>query len=477
MTRRWPTLEPLAPVRRFRRSSGGVRFHQYTRWAIYFFAFAEVGLILLWLVGMGPGVGPLPAVLLLGTGGAHAAVNLMLSRDGLNHYLGREPRPDRLFALFAVLTLLGLLVGVLLLRTGALPEDAAVAMVWFPMFFTGPALLVRSVSVGSTWSAVAVAAAILGALAGGVSPEMVVPLLFTAVFCTSFFGFTYRTSAWSLRVVDELEASRETRARLAVAEERLRFGRDMHDVLGRNLSVIALKSELAAQLARRGADAAVDQMIEVERIARESQREMRAVLRGYRDTDLFAELAGARGVLEAAGTECRVEPADPRRLPELSEAVGAALGWVVREGATNVLRHADAAHCAIAVRGGRDGTVEVEMRNDGVADRPGTGDGRGSGLRGLRERLTPLGGTLEAGPDGTDGGWRLAARVPAAAVSDEDPRGDGDDRDGDATGGGEGAGGEGGAPGAGGRWSGRGGKNGERGTRGEPGEPEKRSEA
>ncbi|MBB0230170.1 sensor histidine kinase, partial [Streptomyces calidiresistens] len=246
-------------------------------------------------------------------------------------------------------------------------------------------------------------------------------LLLTAVFCASFFGFTYRTSAWSLRVVDELEASRETRARLAVAEERLRFGRDMHDVLGRNLSVIALKSELAAQLARRGADAAVDQMIEVERIARESQREMRAVLRGYRDADLFAELAGARGVLEAAGTECRIEPADPRRMPELSDAVGAALGWVVREGTTNVLRHAEAARCVIAVRGRRDGTVELEVGNDGVTVRPEGGGDRGSGLRGLRERLAPLGGTLEAGPNGTGDGWRLVARVPAGAVPAEEP--------------------------------------------------------
>ncbi|MQS10410.1 sensor histidine kinase, partial [Streptomyces sp. IF17] len=162
MTRRWSSLEPLAPVRRFRRSSGGARFHQYTRWALYFFAVMEVGLILLWVVGLGPGVGALPAVLLLVVGGAHAAVNLMVSRDGLNHYLGRGPCPDRLFAVFAALTLLGLLVGAGLLRTGALPPDAAPVMVWFPMFFTGPALLVRPVTVGSALGAGAVGTAVLG---------------------------------------------------------------------------------------------------------------------------------------------------------------------------------------------------------------------------------------------------------------------------------------------------------------------------
>ena len=84
----------------------------------------------------------------------------------------------------------------------------------------------------------------------------------------------------------EAERAREVETRLAVAEERLRFGRDLHDVLGRNLSVISLKSELAVQLARRGRPEAVEQMIEVQRIAQESQREVRAVVRGYREADL-----------------------------------------------------------------------------------------------------------------------------------------------------------------------------------------------
>lgn len=118
----------------------------------------------------------------------------------------------------------------------------------------------------------------------------------TAVFVGGgFLAFTSVFSVWLLDAVYRLDEARDTRARLAVAEERLRFGRDLHDVMGRNLAVIALKSELAVQLARRGRPDAVEQMIEVQRIAQESQREVRAVVRGYREADLGVELAGAQG--------------------------------------------------------------------------------------------------------------------------------------------------------------------------------------
>lgn len=107
-------------------------------------------------------------------------------------------------------------------------------------------------------------------------------------------GSTSAFSVWLLNAVYELDEARETRARLAVAEERLRFGRDLHDVMGRNLAVVALKSELAVQLARRGRPEALEQMVEVQRIARETQREVREVVRGYREADLRTELAARR---------------------------------------------------------------------------------------------------------------------------------------------------------------------------------------
>ncbi|MGW3203634.1 sensor histidine kinase [Streptomyces sp. NPDC001135] len=223
-------------------------------------------------------------------------------------------------------------------------------------------------------------------------------------FATGFSLIAGRCGAWTLSVLWEAERAREIEARLAVAEERLRFGRDLHDVLGRNLSVISLKSELAVQLARRGRPEAVEQMIEVQRIAQESQREVRAVVRGYREADLGAELTGAQGVLTAAGIDCEVS-AETTGLPA---EVQSALGWVVREATTNVLRHGDAGCCTLRLRV-LQGRAVLTVENDGL---PGTPDGGGgSGLTGLRERLAAVGGTLEAGAV-SEARFRLVAEVP-----------------------------------------------------------------
>ncbi|MFB7832955.1 sensor histidine kinase [Streptomyces sp. NPDC056056] len=261
-----------------------------------------------------------------------------------------------------------------------------------------------------------------------------VTTVLSVVFITGWLAVTVRLSLWVLGVVFELREARDVQARLAVAEERLRFGRDLHDILGRNLSVIALKSELAVQLARRERPEAVDQMIEVQRIAQESQREVRDVVRGYREADLRVELEGARGVLDAAGIDCAVTSPGPAL--DLPAEVQAALGWVVRETTTNVLRHGDARRCAIAVRE-EEGTVLLTVENDGVRAGAGGGDGSGAagslgggggggdggddgsgagagtGLVGLRERLAAVGGTLDAGP-GDDGTFLVTARVPVA---------------------------------------------------------------
>ncbi len=231
----------------------------------------------------------------------------------------------------------------------------------------------------------------------------------TSAFVTAASGFFAATSAfsiWLLNAVYALDEARETRARLAVAEERLRFGRDLHDVMGRNLAVIALKSELAVQLARRERPEAVEQMIEVQRIAQESQREVREVVRGYRRADLEAELHGARGVLRAAGIDCEVG-GETGGLPA---EVQSALGWVVREATTNVLRHGDAKKCTVTVLR-PEGRVVLTVRNDGAAAPHGSSRTGGTGLAGLRERLSEVGGTLDAGEAG-DGEFRLVAEVP-----------------------------------------------------------------
>ncbi len=234
-------------------------------------------------------------------------------------------------------------------------------------------------------------------------------------FTIGLIAVTVRISAWSLGVMSRLRDAQEVKTRLAVAEERLRFGRDMHDVLGRNLAVIALKSELAVELAQRGQPAAMDQMVEVQRIARTSQQEVRDVVRGYRKADLRTELLGARGVLRAAGIECAVQ-GDGGRLPA---PVQSALGWAVREAATNVLRHGNPQRCAIRLETAPD-SARLVVENDGAP--PGTAvvSGGGSGLHGLRERLAAVGGSLEAGPTG-EGLFRLTAAIPLPSPRSTEP--------------------------------------------------------
>ncbi|WNB84666.1 sensor histidine kinase [Cellulomonas sp. ATA003] len=222
---------------------------------------------------------------------------------------------------------------------------------------------------------------------------------------------SFRLSVWMLGVVWEQERSRTVHARLAVAEERLRFSRDLHDVVGRTLSAIAVKSELAAELARRGQDGAVDQMTEVRELAQDSLREVRGVVSGLRTPDLAAELAGARSVLRSAGIDTRVIGEDAR----LPDAVQQAVAWVVREAVTNVVRHAHARRCTIdldVAGDGGDARAVLTVTNDGVPAGPaGT---PGSGLIGLTERLAQVGGTLATDAGGDR--FTLRATVPLRAA-------------------------------------------------------------
>lgn len=192
-----------------------------------------------------------------------------------------------------------------------------------------------------------------------------------------------RLSIWLLGVVTELDSSRQAASALSVAEERLRFSRDLHDVIGRALSAIAVKSELAATLSRRGDDRAAEQMDEVRELAQTTMTEARQLVRGYRSIDLQAEIEGASSLLAAAGIETEVVG----RADAIAQTYAEAAAWVVREGATNILRHSDATRCRIEVTG-----EAVHIGND----RPHPQRARdGSGLPGLRERLAAVGGRID----------------------------------------------------------------------------------
>jgi two-component system sensor histidine kinase DesK len=210
----------------------------------------------------------------------------------------------------------------------------------------------------------------------------------------------------------ELFRARAELARLAVAEERQRFARDLHDLLGHSLSVIALKAELAGRLLPARPDDAAREIAQLEQVARSALGEVREAVSGYRELTLDGELAGARMALSAAGIETSVEVGS-LELPGEAEAV---LAWAVREGATNVIRHSGARRCVFRVGRGEWGGAELEMVDDGVGtDAPvAAGEGGvGHGLRGLAERVGALQGTLEAG-SGVGGGFRLAVRIPVS---------------------------------------------------------------
>ncbi|WEH34378.1 histidine kinase [Streptomyces sp. AM 4-1-1] len=406
---------------------------------------------------------PLPIALhlaLLVTNIAQCVISNRNTGVAYRHYLGGTEFPRR--RLVPALALLGVSVGLLaaLQAVDGVGDEELLLVTDLPLAFAVPYVLLVPVRIFVV-HCLGFTGLVVGVLAvAGLRGPMLAGLVPAVAFGCLLVLVSVRPGIWSLSVMWQAEEARDVQARLAVAEERLRFGRDMHDVLGRNLAVIALKSELAVELAQRGRPEAVDQMVEVQRIARTSQQEFRDVVRGYREADLRTELIGAQSVLRAAGIECGVEGDDGGGLPA---PVRSTLGWVVREAATNVLRHGDPQRCVIRLTTSVDAVV-LDVENDGApvpvvggsgtgavgtravgmgtamgagrvravgaakavgaaSSRPGAGvpgDGLGgvlsdggSGLAGLRERLGALDGSLDAGPTGEDGRiFRLTARVP-----------------------------------------------------------------
>jgi two-component system sensor histidine kinase DesK len=200
-------------------------------------------------------------------------------------------------------------------------------------------------------------------------------------------------------------------ARQAVAEERLRLARDLHDLLGRTLSLITLKSELAGRVIEKDPVRAAQEIREVERVARHALREVRDAVAGYRQPTLHSELDGARQMLEAAGIACMIEHT-AEALPPATDAV---LAWTLREGVTNVIRHSRARQCIIRVNIA-NGRARAEVINDGYREQEHSParNRAGSGLSGLTERVTAHGGHIEAGPLLSEGNpsFRLWVELP-----------------------------------------------------------------
>ena len=246
-----------------------------------------------------------------------------------------------------------------------------------------------------------------------------------------------------IELMHELREARGTVARLAANEERLRLARDMHDLTGQSLSMITLKSELAAKrLARLPESAERDSVLtelgDIGRVSRQTLHDIREAVSGYRRPTLAIEVITARNALEAAGIAVDDDAELTLRSGTFDPAAEAVLAWCLREAVTNVIRHSRARHCQIHLAQ-RHGELSLDITDDGQglppAGEAGTYEAsNGSGLRGMSERLSAVGGRLSlgrtnpagagpagagpagAGPAGTGGGFRLVATVPVTDV-------------------------------------------------------------
>ncbi|MFC4941980.1 sensor histidine kinase [Pseudonocardia sp. GCM10023141] len=193
---------------------------------------------------------------------------------------------------------------------------------------------------------------------------------------------------------------------LATLSERERIARDLHDLLGQTLTGIVVRSQLAQRLARVDVEAGIGEMALVEQAARAALTEVRATVSGWRQVDLDEEITVASDALAAAGVQIAVQRDPDLVLTPMAET---ALGLALREGVTNVVRHAHASRCTLTLRRVGDDVV-LEVTDDGV----GGGTGEGNGLRGMRERIGALGGDVQRL---ATAGTALTVAVPATVAT------------------------------------------------------------
>ncbi|MFI6050535.1 sensor histidine kinase [Streptomyces violascens] len=215
-------------------------------------------------------------------------------------------------------------------------------------------------------------------------------------------------------MIVKLHRSREELSRLAVAGERLRFARDLHDVLGFSLSAISLKCELAYRLLADAPAKANEELGEVLSTSRKALADVRSVSRGYREMSLSGEAKAAVSMLSAAGIQTTLK----FEVGQLPAAVDTVLATALREGLTNMLRHSKAEKCEIRAERVGAGAV-LTLANDGIGRARLPKGGTDGGLAALDCRIKKLGGTLGHGAD--DQGWfRLEAVVPLPDQAEED---------------------------------------------------------
>jgi two-component system sensor histidine kinase DesK len=215
-----------------------------------------------------------------------------------------------------------------------------------------------------------------------------------------------------MATIKELRNAQQRMARLAVAEERSRLARDLHDVLGHSLTTITVKAGLARRVLESASDLerAIAEVRDVEELARQAMTDVRATVSGYRTASLPAELVGARAALQAAAIAADL----PHAVDNVAAGLQETFGYVVREGVTNVIRHSGASRCEV-----RLGENWIEIRDNGRASAQAVTESRkrggGHGLSGLADRVAAVNGQVDAAPL-PEGGYllRVTAKTPTA---------------------------------------------------------------
>lgn len=230
-----------------------------------------------------------------------------------------------------------------------------------------------------------------------------------AIALTASIGIMMFAFAQQIQAAARLREAQGDVARLAVVEERERLARDLHDVLGHSLTVVAVKAELARRLA--GADPArvEAELADIERMTRSALADLRSAVAGYREMSLDTELAAAQAALSAAG----IVPHLPTSAAAVDPGLRELFAWVLRESVTNVIRHSGAGHCWVALERrslaiGDDGRGGATLRR-APGGPAGDGDAPGSGLAGLARRAEQAGATFLVEP-GAEGGTTVTVR-------------------------------------------------------------------
>ncbi|GAB3594021.1 hypothetical protein GCM10027446_17210 [Angustibacter peucedani] len=344
----------------------------------------------IWLVYL---VQPVLDAVRRGTAWSLVAVVALLAFAGLfvlGSLMVRSARREQGVAVVRVAVLLVVMLGLLVL---AAPGAGASV--------TGGTIYIGVLSVMALPGRVALPVVVALAVASEVVPR-VVPGWDT----DSFFAFQILIAcfaAWGVTQIiarnAELLKAREEIGRLAVADERARLSRDLHDILGHSLTVITVKAELAGRLAEaEGAPGAQAEIGDVERLAREALADVRATVGGMRGVTLAGELAGARTALEAAGIAAHL----PSSVDDVPAERRELFAWAVREGVTNVVRHSRAGACVVRLT-----ASSVEVQDDGCG--PSSGGG-GQGLAGLRDRASAADAAMTVG-SAPGGGFVLRVAV------------------------------------------------------------------